>query len=323
MGVPILVLNQRGAYDLPALFALVRYVRQHRIDLIHTHLLAGDVMGRLAGFITRRPVISTMHSGRADLDHEPLRRQWLERWTVRLWCRRLIVVSDLLRRELAEWFDVPLERIIAIPNGVDTERFRPATDLQRATLKRELIGGNFPLVTNVARLVPVKGQRYLVEASCVVISKYPEVRFAFVGDGAMRGELEKLARDMGVAANIAFVGFRENVPDILDASDVCALSSLSEGMPLAVLEAMAAGCPVVATDVGGVSQLVRPGATGLLVPPADPQALSAALLELLDDPQRARQMGVEGRRRVAMDYSMHKWGRKLEELYLSELSRNV
>src|SRR4051812_41583653 len=95
LGVPVLVLNQRASYDLPALLALVRYIRRERIDIIHTHLLAGDVMGRLAGFITRRPVVSTLHSTRRDLDDEPGHRQRLERWTARLWCRKLVVVAEV------------------------------------------------------------------------------------------------------------------------------------------------------------------------------------------------------------------------------------
>src|SRR5690348_9277127 len=120
LGVPVLVLNQRTSYDLPALLALVRYIRRERIEIIHTHLLAGDVMGRMAGFLTRRPVVSTIHSSRQDLDEEPRRRQWLERATAHLWCHRLVVVSERLRAEIADWFDLPLDRVLAIANAVDT-----------------------------------------------------------------------------------------------------------------------------------------------------------------------------------------------------------
>jgi glycosyltransferase involved in cell wall biosynthesis len=321
LGVPVVVLNQRTAYDLPALMTLVRYVRRHKIDLIHTHLLAGDVMGRLAGFVTRRPVISTIHSGRMDLDDEPRRRQWLERWTARLWCRKLVVVSELLREEIAEWFNVPPEQVLAIPNGVDTERFRAGTDCDRAATKQALLGADLPLVANVARLVPQKGQRYLVEAAKLVAARHPDVRIAFVGDGELRADLEKLASDLGVSSNIVFAGFQSDVASILAASDVFTLSSLYEGLPVALLEAMAVGCPVVSTDVGGVSQLVRHGETGLLVPPADPAALANALLECLDDPARARQMGAAGQRHIAQEYGMRTWAHRLEQVYLRELSR--
>src|SRR5438105_4886803 len=119
MGVPVLELRQRNAYDMPALLGIISYIREHRIDIIHTHLLAADIMGRAAGFLTGRPVVSTIHNSRTDLDQEPKRRQWLERWTARLMCRRLIIVSRLLRKETAKWFGVPLGKVVAITNGVD------------------------------------------------------------------------------------------------------------------------------------------------------------------------------------------------------------
>ncbi|MEO8287338.1 MAG: glycosyltransferase [Chloroflexota bacterium] len=320
MGVPILVLNQRATYDIPALIALVRYVRKHKIDIIHTHLLAGDVMGRITGFLTRRPVVSTIHNGRIDLDHEPRHRQWLEKWTARIWCRKLVVVSELLREEVAEWFGVPESRVAAISNGVDTERFRAGPNFDRAGTKRTLLGGDFPLVINVARLVPQKGQRFLIEAARIVAARYPEVRFAFVGNGELRADLERQAEDAGIAGNIVFLGFRADVADIMAVSDIFTLSSLWEGMPVALLEAMAAGCPVVATDVGGVSQLVQPGVTGLLVPPADAEALANALLQCLDDPERTRQMGAAGQSWVEQECGMRSWASKWEKLYLSALS---
>jgi glycosyltransferase involved in cell wall biosynthesis len=319
LGIRIVQFNQRASYDLPTLAPLVGYVRKEKIDLIHTHLLAGDVMGRLAGFLTRTPVISMMHSGREDLDQEPQRRQQLERWTARLWCRKLVVVSDLVRKELAAWFGIPPDRVVAIPNGVNTERFQTGPDFDRAIARSSLIGGDFPLVTNVGRLVPVKGQRYLVEAASMVVAKHPQVRFLVVGEGEMQAGLAELAAELGIGSNVILTGFRADIAAILAASDAFALSSLSEGMPVALLEAMAAGCPVVATDVGGVSQLVHTGVTGMLVPPADGQALAEALLVCLDDPERAKQMGAAGQRLVIQEFSMREWARKWEDLYLSEI----
>ena len=198
MGIPTLVLNQHASYDLPAHFALVRYIRAQRIDLIHTHLPAGDIMGRMAGFVTRRPVVSTIHSGLRDLEEDRPRSQWLNRWTARLWCRKLVVVSALLREDVAAWYGLPLDRVLAISNAVDTDRFHPLPPAEREAIKRALVGGNYPMVINVARLVPPKGQDLLLKAARTVVGSRPDVRFVFVGDGPLKGDLQSLAGEMGL-----------------------------------------------------------------------------------------------------------------------------
>lgn len=319
LAVPVTELNQRNAYDIPALISLTSYIRRHRIDIIHTHLLASDIMGRMAGFLTGRPVVSTIHNSRADLDAEPSRRQWLERWTARLMARRLIVVSDLLREEIASWFGVPLKRVVTIPNGVDVERFQRGGEFDRTAVRRELLGGDYPVVANVARWTVQKDQKTLIEAARIIVKSRPDVRFLLVGHGPLHDELVAHAEALGVAENVVFAGFRDDVADVLAASDLFVLSSLWEGMPVALLEAMAAGCASVSTEVGGVPQVLQHEATGLLVPPGDPPALADAVLRYMNDPQMRRQHGEAGLRWVREHYSMQAWVKKLEELYLREL----
>lgn len=319
LGVPVIVLNQHASYDLPSLLRLVRYIRRHKIDIIHTHLQGADIMGRMAGFATRRPVVSTIHNGLIDLDEEPRHRQLLERWTAHLWCRKLVVVSELLRAEVAQWFGFPLSRVLTIANGVDTDRFYRRPDFDRAAVKQALVGGDFPLVTNLARLTPQKGQEYLVKAARIVTLSRPDVRFAVLGEGPLLGDLQEQAVELGVADNFVFAGFRDNVPDILAASDLFVLSSLWEGMPVALLEAMSAGCATVSTDVGGVAQVVRDGVTGLLVPPADAETLALSILRCINDPGLSRRLGEAARAEVVRNYSMRAWVSKWEDLYLHEL----
>ncbi|MDQ5823235.1 MAG: glycosyltransferase [Chloroflexota bacterium] len=327
LGVPVVAMNQRNAYDVPTLIALIRYIRRHKIDIIHTHLLASDIMGRVAGFITRTPVVSTVHNSRQDFDHEPARRRWMERWTARLWCRRLIVVSPTLREEIAGWYGLPASRFVAIPNGVDTTRFRPMPELDRTALKRDLLGdsgvsGEATLVLNVARLMPQKGLRYLVEAARLVLDRRPEVRFAVVGQGDLKDELNAQVADLGLHGKFVLAGIRSDVPELMAASDVFVLSSLWEGLPISLLEAMSSGCPVVATEVGGVGGVVQHDRTGLLVPPEDPQALAQAILSCLDNPQDAQQRATAARAWAHAHYSMETWVRKLEQLYMREIGRH-
>ncbi len=319
LGFPVTELNQHHAYDLPVLLTLVNYIRRHRIDIIHTHLLASDVMGRMAGFLTRRPVVSTIHNARIDLDREPRHQQWMERWSARLWCRRLIVVSALLREEIADWFGLPIGRVVTIPNGVDTDRFRPPPGFDPALVKQDLLGGDYRMVTNVARLVPQKAQRTLVDAAVQVTATRPDVRVVLVGDGPLREEIVAQAAALGISDKLVLTGIRTDIPQILAASDVFVLSSQWEGMPISLLEAMAAGCPAVATDVGGVAQILQDGVTGLLVPPGDPAALAGAIAACLDDPEQARQRARAAAALMTQTYGMRAMIRKWESVYLHEL----
>ena len=319
MHVPIHEFNQHASYDIPATVSIVSYIRRNHIDIIHTHLLGADIMGRIAGFLTGRPVVSTVHSERADLDLEPGRRQILQRWSARFMCRKLIVLSDLIKDDVSDWFGLPPGRVIVIPNGVDTERFRRGADFDRAEMKRNLLGGEFPLVTNVARLVPEKGQSSLIEAARIVTDARPDVRFLLIGDGPLRAELEAQSAALGLSDKIIFAGFRGDVADVLAASDVFVLSSVREGMPVALLEGMAAGRPAVVTNVGGMGQALENNVTGLMVPPADPQALADGILKYLNDRAFAEEMGRTAQTWVNEHYSMRAWVQKCEELYLAEL----
>jgi glycosyltransferase involved in cell wall biosynthesis len=314
MGVPMLELRQRNAYDLPALLAIMRYIRKHEIDVVHTHLLAADIMGRAAGFLTGRPVVSTIHNSRIDLDEEPARRRWLERVTARHMCRKLITVSEELREETAQWFGLPLRKVVAIPNGVDTSRYMGHPRLDPAT-KLELTGGVYPIAVNVGRMVPQKGQMHLLDAFQMVLKERPDARLVMLGDGEERAKLEARVRELGIEGGVLFTGYRGDVERVLAASEIFVLSSLWEGLPVALLEAMAAGCAPVATAVGGVPGVLHGEDTGLLVPPADPRALADALLMLFNDPERAARIGREAQSWVQKHYSMEAWIGKLERLY--------
>lgn len=326
MGIPVIGFNQRNSYDIPTLIQIVRYIRRHKIDIIHTHLLASDIMGRVAGFLTRTPVVSTVHNSREDFDHEPARRRWMEKWSAHLWTRRLIVVSESLREEIAEWYGLPPGRFVAIANGVDTVRFRPRPELDRNAIKRSLLGAGAepvegPLVLNVARLVPQKGLSYLVQAARQVLDACPDVRFALVGQGEHKEDLARQIAELDLEGRVVLAGVRSDIPELLAASDVFVLSSLWEGLPISLLEAMSSGCPVVATEVGGVGRVVESGNTGLLVPSEDPDALASALLRCLNDPAEAQVRADAARQWVHRHYGMEAWVRELERLYVREVRR--
>ncbi|MDQ3927789.1 MAG: glycosyltransferase, partial [Chloroflexota bacterium] len=319
--VPVTVLDQEHVYDARALLKLVRYIRRHRIDIVHTHLAGADILGRVAGFLTGRPVVSSIHLLEGDLLDAPARRQLLLKLTAHWMCRRIVVVAENMRQDAADWLGLPLSRVEAIPNGVDTARFRRPANFDAAAVKRALTGGEHALVVSVARLFPQKGHSDLEAAAGIVASALPGVRFAFLGDGPSRADIESRIEAQGLEEVVLLLGTRGDIPDILAAGDVFALSSLQEGLPVAVLEAAAAGCPIIATGVGGVPEVVKDGSTGILVRPGDPQGMADAILGLLAAPHRARELALAAQALVAREYSTEAWSRKWEALYLQEVRR--
>lgn len=192
-----------------------------------------------------------------------------------------------------------------IPLGIELERFAAGTPA---------LAGR-PLVGNVGRLAPQKGQRYLVEAAPHVLERHPEARFVVVGGGELRADLERRTREAGVADRFLFTGARDDVPDLLASFDVLASPSLFEGLCLAVIEAQAAGVPVVATPVGGVRETVVDGETGYLCPPGDPGALAERIVFCLDHPDEARRVADEAKRRVGARFSRERMVERTLALY--------
>ncbi len=207
----------------------------------------------------------------------------------------------------------PAEKIHVIPNGIDTDRFRPTDD--PSDLRRQLgLRADAPTVGIVAALRPEKNHEMLLRAIKRVRDRLPQVQLLIVGDGPQRAGLETLARELGIGDAARFLGNRDDVHRVLAAIDLFALTSHMEANPVSILEAMACGKPVVATDVGSVSGSVHDGLTGYLVPEGDVAATAARLLQVLEDPQAARQMGRAARRRVVADGSVRRMVAGYEDL---------
>ena len=220
----------------------------------------------------------------------------------------------------------PRCRVLDIANGIDLDRFSPDPTL-RAAGRARLPVGTSPLVMIVGHLSAVKGYPVFLRAAAAVRAQHPDCHFAALGgetvsDGYL-AHLRAEAGTLGLSDRMHFLGFRDDVPEVMAAADVIVLPSWSEGLPLAVLEAMACGKPVVATPVGGVGRAVVEGVTGVLVPPGEPITLASAIARLLVDPISAAAMGIEGRRRVESRYSLARFTRSVEELYESLLAERA
>jgi glycosyltransferase involved in cell wall biosynthesis len=327
-GVPVEVLPQRrySIVALPLFIAdmvriwksLAALVEKHHIDVVQTHLLRSlDFLVLLLLHTTDlRVVLWTFHSARFDLTAARLRKhKWLlipkrysHRWLYRLASHLVggfIAVSDQVRQAMLETIGPIQDKIIVIYNGVDVKRYGRPVD--RAAIRKQLgVEVNSPLIVVVATLREPKGHRYLIEAAATIVPKYPDLGVLFVGDGDLREKLQAQVQELNLGDHIRFLGNRSDVAELLAASDLFVLPSLWEGLPMSLLEAMASGLPIVATEVSGTVRVMAPDQTGILVPPGDSQRLAQAIERLLSDSALAQAMGAAARRRVAAEFSAQK-----------------
>ena len=300
LGVPVHAVRRRPGVDLGLPFVLARLIRRERIDLVHTHNAGPWLYGGLAAKLAGARLCHTEHSNLFPHQRRMLRAErWLARWT-----EVIISDSEKVKRHLVERQGVPAGKIRVVVNGVDTRRF--GAEGGAPAQARRLLGlnGDQPVVGTVGRLVPVKDHRTLLAAFRRVAEQHPAGRLVIVGDGPLRGDLVRLAGTLGLSDRVRFLGERRDIPQLLRAFDLFVLSSVSEGMPLTVLEAMAAGVPVVATRVGGVPEAVVDRETGWLVPPGDPESMAGAVLALLADPARRAALGRRAQERACGQFDV-------------------
>jgi glycosyltransferase involved in cell wall biosynthesis len=227
---------------------------------------------------------------------------------------RLITLSERLRQEIVGFGVAPPEKIEVIPLGLDLRPF--AGETPRGRLRAGLgLGPDECLIGSVGRLVPVKNHRMFLHAAGALRRSGRRVKFAVVGDGELRAELEAEAHALELNGDVFFTGWRRDLPNVYADLDLLVNSSLNEGTPVAVIEAMAAGVPVVATSVGGVPDVVAHGVTGTLVPSGDGEALARALADRLDCPGETRQMAQAARAEAAQRYSVEQLVARMDALY--------
>jgi len=282
------------------LVRFARWCRDHRIAVLHTWELYSNIFGLAGGALAGVPL--RIGSRRGLGGPAAVRRLQSIAWR---FAHRMVANSKAAAEQLITE-GVARDRIDIVPNGIDLKMFPVRREAPRPRT-----------VTMVACLREGKRIDVLIESIPRIVSRHPEVEFQIVGDGPCRQQLIDMATAMGVLAHVRFMGHRDDVPAILSASDLFVLPSESEASPNVILEAMAAGLPVVASRVGGIPELVTDGVTGFLVPPSDPPALTHALLDLIDHPERAGAFGQAGRARIEREYSFDRTVRQFETLYQS------
>ncbi|MFH1069627.1 MAG: glycosyltransferase, partial [Candidatus Glassbacteria bacterium] len=281
-------------------------------------------LGRLAAKLTGVPII--IHTFHGHVFHSYFGYfktkffLWLERLLAKF-TNVIITVGELQRREIISYRIAEPEKIVAVPLGLDLKPF--VTMVQDPNeLRDELsLPPETLLVGIVARLVPIKNHLCFLEAARTVASRLENVKFLIIGDGELRERLEKKTRELDLDSRVIFMGFQHNLVKIYAGLNIVTLSSFNEGLPVALIEAMAAGRPVISTDVGGVRDLILDGDNGLLVPSNDPGALAEAMLYLLRKPERRDMMGIAGRNKVYPLFDKNRLLSDIDKLYRDLLAR--
>lgn len=322
LGVPVYGVARRRGHDPRHAVRLLALIRSHGVDVVHTHLAYANTIGALAGMLSGRPVISTLHSIRNV--HNPRSRSGRLKRSAQMqmlrWGTRTVVAcAPAVRTVAVEELRLPAGKVVAVANGIDTEAFGAVDPADTAACRAELLAaGAGPLVVAVGNLLQAKGHVHLVGATRLLTEQWPGLRVAIVGrlgDGAEAVRARIAAEGLG--ERVALTGQRRDVAALVSAADLFVLPSLTEAMPLALLEAMSAGVPVVATRVGGVPEVVEDGVTGRLAAPRDEAGLAEAIAAMLKDRPSALRMGRAGQARVRALYGAAGWARRLEDIYVS------
>ena len=322
---PSLVREINPFKDLLAFIRLVRFIKRGGYAVVHTNSSKAGILGRWAAWLAGAPIIVHTVHGWAHHDRQhPLARRFyilLEQISAPITDKLIVVSPRNTEKGLAARIAAP-EKYITIRSGIEMGRFRRPNRLCEEVRAELGIPQNVPVVGTVTRLSPQKAPIDFVAAAAQVLERRPDVHFVIVGDGPLRAEVEAEIATLGLTRRVHLTGLRRDVPDLLHSFDIFALSSLWEGLPRVLPQAMAAGLPIVATAVDGNAEAVTDGVNGLLTPPGDPQAMAAALLRLLDNPSLHRKMGEAGRTR-ADEFGARKMVSDIAALYEKLLAERM
>lgn len=307
--------------DLKAFMALFSIMRRERPDIVHTHTAKAGTLGRLAALCAGVPIrVHTFHGHIFDGYFSPIKAKaylFIERFLA-CFTDRVITVSELVRNEIVSKLKIVKgSKCVVIPLGFELEKFLGCEDFGGALRKELGVGSDTLLVGIVGRLVPVKNHTMFLDVAKKVVMRglNVKVKFVIIGDGECAGELKTLTRLLGLDEHAIFTGWKQDLAAVYADLDIVALTSLNEGTPVSVIEAMASGKSVIATDVGGVADLITDGENGFLVKSDDAESFSNKLVDLLADKDKRSRFGSSGREHVRVKYSKERLLNDMESLY--------
>ena len=309
-GLPVIPIPFKRAMDPQAVWHVYRVLKRERVEILNTHSSVDSWVASFAGRLAGVAIVRTRHLS------VPLKRNPMARLVYSRLCDRIVTMGEAIRQLLIREAGVEPSKVVSIPTGVNLEQFDPLRRDGHVIRKELGIAEDIPLIGMVTVLRSWKGHRIFLQAIPLVLKAVPSARFLIVGDGPQRENIQGWVEGMGLNEVVMMVGHREDIPELLAALDIVVLSSTAaEGVPQALVQALAMQRPVVATDVGGVGELIRDGETGLLIPPHDPQALARSVIKLLRDRGLSKELACRGRQLVQRHYSLELMLERLEALY--------
>ena len=296
-GIKVIFVKRKPGINFSLPLRLRRVFKDEKIDIVHTHnhaaMLYGTLGAKLAGI---HKIFNTIHGREKKIKNS---RIWSLAWKMN---SKIIAISEDAKRELVKNTRIDYERIDVIYNGIDMSKF-----------KKSEVNGN--IIGTVSRLSPEKDNFTMLEAFSKVAEEIDSARLTIAGDGPLKESLKAKVESLKLGGKVRFLGFRNDIPEVLSGFSVFALFSLTEGISISLLEALASGKPVVATNVGGNPEVVVDGITGLLVPPKEPERMAEAIIKILLDKEMAGRMGEVGRKRVEEKFSLERMVKEYQEIY--------
>ncbi len=305
--------------DISTLIKLIRIIRRERPDIVHSHAAKAGAVGRAAAWLCRVPVIVHTYHGHVFKGYfSPLRTSFfvaIEKMLAHI-TTRIIAISPRQLEEISDILNVSRERFALVPLGFDLSRFSYCRS-QSGDEFRDAVTTDpaKKIVSIIGRITAIKNHRLFVDAAATVCEKRNDVLFVIVGDGEDREMISAYAKEQGLSDSIVFAGWWKDIEKVYAGTDITVLTSINEGTPVCLIESLASGVPVVSTDVGGVSDIVRNGETGFVVPPGDAQAIAASILTLLDNQPLCSMMGKVGMSDMQSRYSFTRLASDITHLY--------
>jgi len=320
LGIEVICLNRdfkRGFY-WTVVKELRTLMKQRNIQIVRTHEYRANLHGRLAALLAKVPcIVGSVHNVYNARDKK-LNRRILNRY-LGIFTDKVVAVSEEVKKEIVRYDSVPENKVAVIYNGVDRKRF---VDIDAQSIRSEFhIPKSTPIIGTVGRFFPQKGQKYLLEAVAKVRNKFPHIAVFVIGDGSLKEELQDHTKKLNIEQNIIFTGVRRDIPALLSAMDIFIFPSLWEGFGNALVEAMAAGKPIIATDIPSVREILDSGKSGIVVPPANSEAIARSLDLLLSDRALAENLGNAARERALSSFTIDSTVRGYSSLYRSILEQ--